>query len=173
MDRLDRLLKDELYRGYLDKNAVAEKNRKFCKHTFQHMVDVARITYILLLETGDIRSFMEKNDFNLYLAREIIYAAALLHDIGRWKEYAAGEDHAVTSAELAEELLQKAGFNEKEIDIITNGIREHRRLPLNKSLLGKYLHRADRLSRQCMSCEAAGECYKMAQMETGHAQLIY
>lgn len=71
MDRLDRLLKDELYRGYLDKNAAAEKNRKFCRHDFQHLVDVARIAYILLLETGEIRSFMEENDFNLRLARKL------------------------------------------------------------------------------------------------------
>ena len=173
MDRLDRLLKDELYRGYLDKNAAAEKNRKFCRHDFQHLVDVARIAYILLLETGEIRSFMEENDFNLRLAREIIYTAALLHDIGRWKEYAAGEDHAKTGAVLAEELLQKTGFNEKETEIITRGIREHRRLPEEKSLLGKYLHKADRLSRQCTRCEAADECYKIAQMETGRIELVY
>ena len=173
MDRLDRLLKDEVYRGYLDKNAAAEMDRKFCRHTFQHMVDVARIAYILLLETGDIRRFMEENDFNLRLAREVIYTAALLHDIGRWKEYAAGEDHAKAGAVLAQELLLKTGFSEAETEIITRGIREHRRLPEQKSLLGKYLHKADRLSRQCTRCEAAGECYKIAQMETGRIELVY
>ncbi len=173
MDRLDRILKDELYRRYLDKNTAAEQDRKFCGHSFQHLVDVARIAYILLLETGDIRQFMEKNDFNLRLAREIIYTAALLHDIGRWKEYFDGEDHATASAILGEELLQKHGFSEKEIEIITAGIREHRRLPKNKSLLGKYLHRADRLSRQCTRCEASGECYKISQMETGSVEIIY
>ena len=173
MDRLDKILEDELYREYIDRTGKWEKDRIFCRHTFQHFVDVARIAYILMLESEDIERFMVENDLNLRLAREIIYTAAFLHDIGRWQEYETGEDHAKASSRLAEEFLNKAGFSLKEIGIITKGIKEHRRLPEEKSLLGKYLNLADLFSRQCRRCEAAGECYKADRMETSHRQIIY
>ncbi|MHB9093231.1 MAG: HD domain-containing protein, partial [Eubacteriales bacterium] len=92
------IMEDPLFAEYLSKNSIKETDRKFCRHTFQHLVDVARITYIQMLESGDIKSFCEEKDINMRLAREIIYAAALLHDIGRWKEYETGEDHAAVSA---------------------------------------------------------------------------
>lgn len=173
MIRVEVILKDPRYQEYIHKNSIKETDRKFCRHTFQHLVDVARITYILLLEAGDIKRFINENCLAPDAAKEIVYASALLHDIGRWREYETGEDHAVVSAELALEILCEAGFNQQETDIICTGIREHRRTCDNASLLGDLLNRADNLSRLCLQCQAGDECYKLDRMETGRRFLIY
>lgn len=173
MIRVEAILKDPLYQEHIRKNFEKETDRKFCRHTFQHLLDVARITYILLLESGDIEVFMKEQDINLGTARELVYASSLLHDIGRWKEYETGEDHSVASAELAVEILQRAGFVEGEAGIVCRAIREHRRPGETPSLLGRKLNRGDKLSRMCSLCEARDECYKIDQMETGSRMLVY
>lgn len=173
MTRVEAVLADSCFTEYVAKNNSSEADRQFCRHTFQHLVDVARITYILMLESGDIRRFMEENDLNMKLAKEMIYAAGVLHDIGRWKEYQTGEDHSVVSSVLAGDILRKAGFDSKEIRIITTAIREHRRMAESMSLLGERLYRADNLSRLCSQCEASDECHKYDSMETGRKALIY
>ncbi|HWI54752.1 MAG TPA: HD domain-containing protein [Desulfobacteria bacterium] len=173
MIRVEAILRDSRYQEHIKKNMIEETDRKFCRHNFQHLVDVARITYILLLEAGDINRFMDENCFAPDVAKEIVYASALLHDIGRWREYETGEDHALVSAQLAVEILCEAGFNDKEINIICTGIREHRRTCENASLLGELLNRADNLSRLCLQCQAGDECYKLETMETGRRFLIY
>ncbi len=173
MARVEEILEDPDFVEWIAKNNSSETDRPFCRHTFQHLVDVARITYIMMLESGNIRSFMEENDLNLKLARELIYSAALLHDIGRWKEYATGEDHTVASAEMAEVILKKTGFKDREIRIITMAIREHRRTAENTSILGRHLCRADDLSRLCSRCQARDQCYKYDRMETARQALVY
>ena len=173
MNRIEIILDDPYYKDCLTRIDKLEADRKFCRHTFQHVVDVARITYILLLESGIIKRFMEENDLNLKLAKELVYAAGVLHDIGRWVEYEQGEDHAVAGARIAVELLIRAGFNEKEVLIITTGIKEHRRKKENMSILGELMCRADNLSRQCVCCDVSAECYKYDEMETGRLSLIY
>lgn len=173
MIRVEAILKDPRYQEHINKNMIKETDRKFCRHTFQHLVDVARITYILLLEAGDFNRFMNENNLAPDTAKEIVYASALLHDIGRWREYETGEDHALVSAELAVDILHEAGFNETEINIICMGIREHRRTCEKASLLGDILNRADKLSRLCSQCKAGDECYKLEKMETGRRFLIY
>lgn len=157
----------------MSKIQIMETHRIYCGHGFQHLIDVARIAYIIMLESGDIHRFAEENDLNLRMAKEIIYATALLHDIGRWKEYETGEDHALVSADLAFGLLEDEGFNEKEVSLITGAIREHRKTDEGSSLLGKVLYKADKLSRLCSQCEAGSECYKFNRMETGREGLIY
>lgn len=173
MTRIAAILADPFYGECLTKISAREADRKFCCHTFQHFVDVARITYILMLESGVIKRFMEENDLNIKLAKELIYAAALLHDIGRWQEYETGEDHARVSARLAVDLLARAGFNGKEQRIIRTAIEEHRSITGEVSTLGGVLCRADKLSRLCTRCEASAECYKFREMDTGRTPLIY
>jgi len=173
LTRVESILEDTFYTECMAKIDAREEDRKFCRHNFQHFVDVARITYILMLESGAIKKFMEENNLNLKLAKELIYAAALLHDIGRWKQYDTGEDHADVSAGLAVEMLANTGFNDSEINVITTGIREHRRMTDNMSLLGEHLYMADNLSRICSRCATRDECYKFDEMETGRRMLIY
>ena len=174
MERIDAIVRDHLFRECLDKNRATEENREFCKHDLQHFLDVARITFFLLLESDGLVSFCQDNNLSsLQAAKEVVYAAGILHDIGRWRQYETGEDHSIIGAEMAEEILGRAVFSPQEIRIITRAIREHREQRQGMSLLGELLYRADNLSRACHQCSAKEKCYKFATMETGNLVLIY
>jgi len=147
MERVNRLLQHQVYQEFLACNDATEKNREFCHHDFAHHLAVARISYILWLEAEE--SPIEK---------EMIYAAALLHDIGRFRQYEdPALDHAAVSAELALPLLRECGFDKEECKIITAAIAGHRQP--GGDILAGMLYRADKLSRPCMSCPAAEACY--------------
>lgn len=91
MERIDAIVRDPLFQECLAKTAEIEKEREFCKHDLQHFVDVARITYILILESGALWSFIKDNDLKgTREAKEVVYAAGILHDIGRWRQYETG-----------------------------------------------------------------------------------
>ena len=89
MERIDRILAHPLFVSHLEKNRQAEEGRKFCRHDLQHLLDVARIGQICSLEEGQ------------GLDRELVYAAALLHDIGRHLQYEEGIPHEKASAGIA------------------------------------------------------------------------
>lgn len=174
MRRVSLILEDPFYQECLIRNKSAEVTRRFCKHDFQHMLDVARIAYILCLESGDIIKFVTDHEIeNKMTAKEIIYATGILHDIARWTEYQNGGDHAAMGAEMAVDIMIRCEFNENEINIITNAIRQHRSISEDVSILGEKIYRADNLSRACTQCEANVECYKFNDMETGQQALIY
>lgn len=147
MQRIGQILEQELYQEYLNRNEKAELQRKFCHHDMGHFLDVARIAAILNLE--------EKYE----ISKEMIYAAALLHDIGRWKQYEDGSPHEMVSARLAPEILVKSGFNNGEIDMIVTAISQHRNADIrNDKDLSGLLYRADKLSRACFACKAEKDC---------------
>lgn len=125
----------------------AEKGRIFCHHDMVHFLDVARIGRILNAEEG------------LGVKTELIYGAALLHDIGKHLQYKEGIPHELASAELAAGILSRCGFDEKETSVIIDAIRGHRDpgAALEKNLKG-ILYRADKLSRACFCCPAEGDC---------------
>lgn len=147
MNRVDLILEHPKYQEYLDKIKQAEEKRIFCLHNMNHFLDVARIAYIMNLEE------------DLQISREVIYATALLHDIGRFIQYEDGTPHEKASAELAEELLQETGFGKKEQKEILRAIREHRNKEMaeEKSLAG-IIYRADKASRACFACESEQQC---------------
>lgn len=150
MSRVNKLLEHKDYISYMTKIEVLEKERLFCKHGFEHGLNVARIVYAYLLEKGEIP-----------LLKEIVYAAAFLHDIGRWREYESGEDHAEASARLALPLLEACRFSDEDTKVILKGIREHRRQPeSNLTPLGAALALADDWERDCRHCSVQGQCYK-------------
>lgn len=156
--RVRAILNSPTYQDHLDKNSIEEKERPFCRHHFEHLLDVARITYILILEEG-----------NPFISREMSYAAGLLHDIGRWNEYREAIDHAQYSAELAEPILEDAGFSKAETGLIKKAIAEHRlkdEPSIHRSPLSLALSRADSYSRLCFSCEASRDCNKIDQQPT-------
>lgn len=70
------------------------------------------------------------NRISLKLARklngdkEVLEAASLLHDIGRIKF--GEEDHEIKSAEIAEEILNRLGFEKDFIEKVKICISEHR-----------------------------------------------
>lgn len=147
MDRVNLILENQIYQEYIDKIKQAEENRIFCLHNMNHFMDVARIAYSINLEEG------------MEIPKELIYATALLHDIGRFKQYECGTPHEKASAELAPEILTETGFEEKERAEILRAIIEHRNKNVAKerSLAG-IIYRADKLSRPCFSCEVEKQC---------------
>ncbi|NTW71203.1 MAG: HD domain-containing protein [Eubacteriaceae bacterium] len=152
MVRVNKIIRDQKYLEYVEKNQKAEKDRIFCRHDMPHFLDVARIAWILVLEEG------------LDIEKEIVYAAALLHDTGRWLEYENGEDHAVSSARLSEEILVRNDFNRIEINMISDAIGSHRNMESNSDL-SRVLYKSDKLSRNCQMCSAIGECKKFRNGE--------
>lgn len=147
MVRVDAILRHSEFRKNLNENSTAEADRCFCRHNMEHFLDVARIAWILNLEE------------ELLLDKELVYAAALLHDIGKHKQYTEGIPHELASAELAGPILAECGFSEKETAEILQAILCHRRKEIsqNKNLTG-ILYRADKLSRACFACKAEAEC---------------
>ncbi|MEW5784337.1 MAG: HD domain-containing protein [Bacillota bacterium] len=150
MKRVNLVLFDEQYRLYLLKNMAPEEYRVFCNHNFEHMLTVARLVYLLLLEENC-----------RFISKEMAYAAGLLHDIGRWKEYQDGTDHALQSAILADPILERAGFAAAERDLITKAIAQHRgkeKTDTHYSPLSKALRKADSMARLCFQCGALKDC---------------
>lgn len=147
MERINRILNHEKYQKYLAENEREEASRPFCRHNMGHFLDVARLAVIL-------------NETEGYGAeKEWIYAAALLHDIGRWVQYREGTPHEKASAALSGEILTECGFDNGEKDRILEAILAHRNAAVRdeKNLSG-LLYRADKLSRPCYACKAESEC---------------
>ena len=159
MPRVNQILQHKSYEDYSIRNKHAEEERIYCRHGSDHGLTVARIAYIYFLE-----EYMQNENSKLTevgLNKETIYAAGILHDIGRWVEYEKKEDHASAGARLATPILRDCGFTDLEIEKITIGILEHRLLPNRaSSLLGRALALADDWSRDCKNCLSQDSCYK-------------
>lgn len=147
LERYQQILEHALYREALQKINIYEKDRKFCCHTLEHFCDVARIMYILALE--------EQSD----LEQDVIYATALLHDIGRVIEYKDGTPHDKASQDMAKIILTDIGYKADEIQLIIDAIGSHRKKEEPEHTLASYLYRADDLSRNCFACAMTKECY--------------
>lgn len=146
MERVNAILHHPDYQGWIIANNQAEMGRDFCRHGVEHAFDVARIAYALWLDNGGNP-----------VARDIVYAAALLHDVGRWQEYEDPTvDHAEASAELAAPLLLEVGYHPMVADEIVKAVRLHRKGASEG--LAQVLHRADKLSRPCFLCPSRHKC---------------
>ncbi len=147
MERVNRILSHPAYRRAVQNNREAERERRFCRHDMAHFLDVARIAMLLNLKEG------------LGIEEELIYAAALVHDMGRYVQYKRGTPHESASAELARPILTECGFEDKETDVIIEAVRSHRNAgaAAGRDLAG-ILYRADKLSRACFSCPVQQEC---------------
>ena len=148
MENIDRIIKHPLFGMSMKKIREDEADREFCCHGIEHSLDVARVAYIANLEE------------NLGFSKEMIYAAALLHDIGRWRQYEENIPHEEAGAELAANILKDTNFDETEICEILTAIGAHRGgQSEEKSGFGGLLYRADKQSRVCWLCEAQKDCY--------------
>ena len=145
MERVNRIWNHTYYRQCLDKISALEADREFCRHTPEHFLDVARLTWIFAMEEG------------LDIERGLVYAAALLHDIGRFRQYEDGTPHDVASVEIAERLLPECGYTEQETSVIVDMIASHRKKGRGKDIDGLF-YRADKMSRSCFLCLAEREC---------------
>ena len=90
---LDAIWSHPLYRAHYRQLAEYEASRPFCCHQLPHLMDAARIAYIENLER------------ELGFSRVVVYAAALLHDIGKDEQYRAGVPHEEAGARIAREIL--------------------------------------------------------------------
>lgn len=149
MNRIRNIIDNSLFKECLLQIEECEKDRVFCRHGLVHLLDVARIAYILDLEKA------------VRIDKEMIYAAALLHDIGRHEQYLNGIDHDEAGALIAQKILTECGFCEDERETIVSAIREHRSKTMVSDIkndLRNIIKEADRLSRACYACESIKEC---------------
>ncbi|MBQ8592621.1 MAG: HD domain-containing protein [Lachnospiraceae bacterium] len=145
--RINEILNHDLFLENYHKIEEAEVDRRFCRHNMVHFLDVARIAMILNLQE------------QYGVEYEMIYAAALLHDIGRYEQYANGTPHEQASAPIATVILRECGFSNAEIEEIAAAIVEHRNPKVvDKDNLEGLLYRADKMSRSCFACAAEAEC---------------
>ena len=98
MDRVNQIWNHPLYQNELNKLQLLETDREFCRHTPEHFLDVARLAYIRALEE------------NAPISKELIYCTALLHDIGRARQYEDGTPHDEAGAAIAGQILNELDF---------------------------------------------------------------
>lgn len=153
MERINQILRNKEYKRNLNKIEELEMNRVYCLHNLQHFMDVARISYIIALERG------------YKVSKEIIYATALLHDIGRWREYIDGKDHSIVGAEIARDILKDCGFSKEEINMILEAIKKHRKGEGLKTELDFVIYEGDKKSRLCIYCTSIEKCKRFANKE--------
>lgn len=145
MDRINAILRHPVFSEHLTRLETLEQTRLFCRHGLPHLLDVARMMWIATLEG------------RLSLEREVVYAAALLHDLGRVEQIEEGIPHHEAGASLAARILPEAGFTEEEIRQIRSAIACHRS-DGGDNTLGQLLYWADKKSRVCRMCPARDEC---------------
>ncbi len=150
MNRINWIINHPLYNSSYQRLEVLEKDRIFCRHQMPHLLDVARIAYIQNLEQ------------NLGFKKAVIYAAAVLHDIGKFRQYEEKIPHEIASAEIAEEILssmpENMCFSTQEQNMILLAIRSHRKPVENASAFEKLLYESDKASRNCFCCPAKEDC---------------
>lgn len=147
MERVNRIWKHPVYQECLHKIEELEEKRQFCRHNWEHFLDVARLAHIENLEAG------------LHISVEWIYACGLLHDIGRHLQYTQGTPHHEASAAIAGPILEECGFTKEETNEIQKAILSHRDTDggLQPGLSG-LIYRADKASRICFACPNESAC---------------
>ena len=145
MDQIEAIRRHPVFQREYQRLWEAEQDRIFCRHDMEHLLSVARLMYLYSLE--------EQTN----LSRELLYAAALLHDIGRYEELHRGTPHEIAGARLAGEILDDCCFPAREIQRIQAAILSHRQAGV-RDPLALYLYRGDKRSRLCFACPAAAAC---------------
>lgn len=145
MKIVNKVLHNELYQKTMREISELEKDRIFCKHDIEHLLNAARIMIIEVLEK------------NININREIIYITALLHDIGRAEEYVNNEPHSIAGIRVANEILYQCGVSYENKNMILTAISSHNNHEKTNEL-GKILKTADKLSRNCYLCSAYSQC---------------
>lgn len=147
MDKIKKILQHSQFKKSMDCIQQLEKDRVFCKHGMDHLLDTARIAWILVLEAG------------LKYDKELVYAAGLLHDVGKYQQYIDGTPHHISSSHIAKDILLDTGFSQEDTALIKEAIFNHRKLAADDlSSLNYILYKADKLSRPCHSCKAEADC---------------
>lgn len=147
MQRVNLIINNECYRTCVRDIGKLEQDRKFCKHGTAHCTDTARIMMLL------------NDEEELGIPKDIVYATALLHDIGRGVQYREGVPHETAGISIARDILGACGFEQTEMELILDAIGHHRDIEIRRQAsLAGILYRADKLSRACYVCDAEEEC---------------
>ncbi len=147
MERVNQIIQHETFIRELKKLSRLERDRVYCRHDIDHLLNVARVAYITALEE------------ELPVRKDMIYAAALLHDIGRASQYETGIPHDRAGALLAETVLKDCGFDEDETAEILEAIGRHRsKSEAEERPLARLLYAADKKSRACFACKVQASC---------------
>ncbi len=147
MDRINQIINNSSYIKYTKELKAIEAGRRFCRHGIEHCLDVARIMMLLNYEE------------QLAIPKEMIYAAALLHDIGRGIQYQGGMSHEAAGVPIARDILCASGFDQEETEVLLQAIGNHRNTDIRDGhTLDGILYRAEKASRACYACDAEAEC---------------
>lgn len=147
MKRVNAIINHPVFVRELNKIQRLEEKREFCCHGMEHLLDVARIAYIMALEEGH------------QIQPDVVYAAALLHDIGKGAQYEIGMPHNEAARDIAEDILRECGYDKDEISGIGEAIEYHNQPGLSLGSLSRILFEADKRSRRCFLCEVRKDCY--------------
>lgn len=141
----NRILNNRSYQQEMAALRALEENRRFCRHDLEHCLSVARIAMLLCTE------------YRLQADPDTVYAAALLHDLGRTAEYTQGIPHEEAGRALAEQILLECDCGTVQLGQILQLIACHRAEPEPGSL-EQLFYLADKRSRNCFFCPAQDEC---------------
>lgn len=147
MDQVNKIMNNSLYLSCIKKIEELEQRRIYCKHNTAHFMDVARIAYIMNLEN------------NLLIDKKLIYATALLHDVGRHEQYLYQVPHEEAGSRISREILKQCDFLDEEIETIVDAISTHRNVKVTENMnLNSIIYKADKISRSCFLCKARETC---------------
>ena len=146
MKRVNAIISHPVFQRELKKIERLEQKRAYCRHDLGHLLEVARIAYIMALEEGH------------QIQPDIVYAAALLHDIGKGAQYEIGMPHNQAGRELSGEILRECGYNKDEISGIGEAIEYHNQPQVPLGSLSRILFEADKRSRKCFLCKMRADC---------------
>ncbi|MCR5213093.1 MAG: HD domain-containing protein [Eubacterium sp.] len=160
MKRVNNILDNKEYRKRILEIEELELSREFCGHGFEHLLMVARLGYAILLEDMNYGKETIADTYGLDEAKELIYASALLHDIGRYStlEIDMGMNHRESGIYIASPIIRQAGFDRQEEELILGAIKNHGTMSENPGSLEGIIFRADKKSRNCFSCKAYDTC---------------
>ncbi len=142
----NRILNNATFNSLLKEINSLEKDRIFCHHDMEHLMSVARIAQIINLKE------------NAGFSADLIYSIALLHDIGRGRQYTENIRHETAGKQLAGKIAKEVGMPEDYISLITKVIANHNHDNKQGNNLLSIISRADKLSRNCFCCKARNQC---------------
>ena len=147
MDLTDKIINNIEYKTCMERIKAFEKDRVFCKHDIEHLLSVARIAYCINLERG------------YDLSKDLIYSAALLHDIGRCRQYEEGVPHEEAGVDISRRILKSCHAPESVTEEVIEAVASHRGKDRSQeAVLAQIIRSADNLSRACFNCKAQDDC---------------
>lgn len=158
MQRIRPILRDQEFLTLLREIEELEQDRIYCRHGLPHLLDTARIAAIMAM------------DANAGCPRDVIYAAALLHDIGRGVQYTQNIPHEQAGIAIAKRILQRTEFTPAEQEEILTAVGGHQS-EQREHTLSRLIHEADHACRMCFACAAQDTC-KWTEEQRNHTVFL-